>query len=53
MTTAPAATTASAPMSTPGKIVAVAPIHTLVPTLIGADVMNLRRLSGSEGDDRP
>lgn len=38
VTTAPAATTESAPMVTPGMMVAAAPIHTFVSATIGADV---------------
>jgi hypothetical protein len=39
VTTAPAATTESAPMVTPGKIVAATPIHTFVSIVIGSAVM--------------
>ncbi len=39
VTTAPAATTESAPMVTPGKIVAAVPIHTFVSIVIGSAVI--------------
>src|SRR5664280_249570 len=49
VTTAPAATTESAPMVTPGKTVAAVPIHTFLSIVIGSTVMYVRRLSGSTG----
>ncbi len=39
VTTAPAATTASAPMVTPGRIVVAAPIHAFAWIAIGSAVM--------------
>ena len=39
VTTAPAATTESAPIVTPGRTVAEAPIHALASIVIGAAVM--------------
>ena len=49
VTTAPEATTESAPMVTPGRTVAAVPIQTFRSTAIGSTVRNSRRLSGSTG----
>ena len=49
VTTAPAATTARAPIVTPGRIVAAAPIQTSESMVIGVAVMEVRRSLGSTG----
>lgn len=46
---APAATTESAPMVTPGRTVAAVPIQAFLTIVMGSTVMYARRLSGSTG----
>lgn len=43
------AMTLLSPIDTPGNIVELAPIHTLFPIFIGAQIVSLGRLSGEAG----